>query len=257
MRQILVGYVSLRAELVGLSCQRIFPEFSSFFLDPLWVKLTKLNHIAGLILAIVTLCTASRKDGLSIASAAVAILSTMISFRLNRVKRNNLKNRGLCGINTRIFLAALYLHFAGSILSYLSWIFLAEDALNVLTLLYHICAIILAIIVYLYQSATLCCCRDQGLLRTTVVNQLERQSEAFVNSKDGLTMITELTLVHVLNQIDKVDRESLSPEDRATLNKVKERVSSADLTADLSSSTQERFERLRRESMSVSSDASV
>ena len=62
-------------------------EFSSFFLDSFWVKCTKLNDIFGFTLALSTFITSN--DPLEIASASLAVVSTIVSFRLNRVKRNN------------------------------------------------------------------------------------------------------------------------------------------------------------------------
>lgn len=231
----------------------IFPvgsEYSSFFLDSRLVKATKLNNIAGFILAIVTLSTPSDTTRLNIASAALAIIATIVSFRLNRVKRNTLKNEGLGGINTRIFLFALLFHITGWILSLYSFI-QTKSVVEILAWIYHAFAVVLASLIYCYQSAVFCCCRDKDALRSTFINRLEKQTDSFTKrSNSSVTIVTEINLVHVLNQLDKVDKEDLSAKDQDTINKVKERVVSVDLSSGVSNSVKERFERLRTDSVS-------
>ena len=113
-------------------------------------------------------------------------------------------------------------------------------------------ATFLALVLYMYQTTVVCCCRRKDLLRTTIIDDLERKSEAFVQHPDGtVAIVTEMNLMYVLNELDKMDKQKLDTEDQQKVDKIKERVSSIELTTNISVSAKERFEKLRRESMAA------
>ena len=140
-------------------------------------------------------------------------------------------------------------HCVGWVLASFS---LGKVLIAALNFFYHMVATFLALVLYMYQTTVVCCCRRKDLLRTTIIDDLERKSEAFVQHPDGtVAIVTEMNLMYVLNELDKMDKQKLDTEDQQKVDKIKERVSSIELTTNISASAKERFEKLRRESMAA------
>ena len=164
-------------------CPVINKEVVAFISDTKLLKLMKINCFFGIISSIISL--ALDKETMSIVSDSYSIFAGIVSLLMYRHNRLIKRNDELVCFEIGTFVVAFIIHLTGALVVsfYIAYLDSRNENVTyaVLNLLYHIIAIVAALIMMLYRVCKVCCCRNLTDERETIVDRKQRTNS--VNKK--------------------------------------------------------------------------